>query len=214
MFTIKKLAICWALLGAVAVMGATVFDAALKEVAATVEKESPPYVAVSDAEAVRLDFERCTHYGEFELELIRRRSSCEEFFSQPIEQIAEVSQNHHRQAYYRDVDYRVNTRDSELRTRRETFFVGLLIVAGVALLLWFISSVMPRFVAAGKAVRQRAPSFSDLKAMGENRKVRKAESEFATLKNLYENGLISQEMFEKRKDELKAALSSNRMFHE
>mgnify|MGYP001154135784 CR=1 FL=1 len=71
--------------------------------------------------------------------------------------------------------------------------------------------------AGGRKVRMLvAPgeACNDLKALGANRKVRQAESDFQTAKNLHDNGLISDEMFEKRKTELKEALSANKVFQD
>lgn len=51
-----------------------------------------------------------------------------------------------------------------------------------------------------------------LKGMAANRKLRQAENDFSTLKNLYENGLITEEMFLQRKDQLKSILGSNEVF--
>jgi hypothetical protein len=43
-------------------------------------------------------------------------------------------------------------------------------------------------------------------------KLRQAEKEFVTLNNLHDNGLISDDIFLKRKAELTAALGSDEMF--
>jgi hypothetical protein len=56
------------------------------------------------------------------------------------------------------------------------------------------------------------PPLPNIKALNAGRKLRQAEKEFETLKNLHDNGLITDEMFLKRKAELKASLGGNEMF--
>lgn len=53
------------------------------------------------------------------------------------------------------------------------------------------------------------PPSPNIKEMNAGRKLRQAEADFVTLKNLYDNGLITEEIFSQRKADLKAALSNN-----
>lgn len=65
-----------------------------------------------------------------------------------------------------------------------------------------------------KSIKKAAPIMPNIRALDIGRKlhagheIRQTEKDFATLKNLYDNGLITGEMFLKRK----AALGSNEMF--
>jgi len=215
MITTKKLIACWAALGIILVAGNVAYDVLKKEAVVIAAKEAPPYVPVSDGEAVRLDYETCTHDPSYELMLLKAGSSCQEYFSQPMEKIAESAQKSHRYSYdAREVESRVNARQSELRKNLEMFYYALIIAASAAFLFWAKSTVLPRLIAMKDAVRERAPSADDLKTLGANRKMRKVESDFAALKSLHDNDMISDEMFEKRKEELKASLGTNSAFRD
>lgn len=61
-------------------------------------------------------------------------------------------------------------------------------------------------------MKEVAPSAPNIKGLTAGRKLRQAETDFVTLKNLHENGLITDEMFAKRKEDLKAALGNNEIF--
>ncbi|HJV02083.1 MAG TPA: hypothetical protein VJ752_16205 [Burkholderiaceae bacterium] len=76
---------------------------------------------------------------------------------------------------------------------------------------WLTSSVVPR-------IRKRLEGIDVtriggvFRGMNARRKLRKAESDFITAKNLYENGLITEEMFLMRKNKLKHLLGHNALF--
>ena len=215
MITTQRLIACWIALGLALLGGNHAHDALQKEAVVIAAKEAPPYVSVSDVEAVRLRYEACKRDLSFEVMLFEAGSSCQEHFSKPVNEIAEDAQEIHRASYVeREVKSRVDARQSELRKNLETFYYGLIIAASAAFLLWCKSTVFPRLVALKNAIYEHAPSAKNLKALGANRKVRQAESEFVTLKNLHDNGLINDEMFEKRKEVLKASLSGNQVFQD
>lgn len=215
MINAKKLLACWAALGIALVVGNMAHSVLKKDATIVAAKEAPPYVPISDVEAVRLAYERCQEDVSFEIMLLQAGTSCKEYFSKPTEKTTQIAQEYLRDSYEtREVESRIDARQSKLRENFETFYYGLAFVAFALALLWCKSNVLPQLVTFKDAVRERAPSLSDLKALGANRKVRQAESDFATLKNLHDNGLIDGEMFKKRKDELKASLSNNQLFQE
>lgn len=83
----------------------------------------------------------------------------------------------------------------------------------LAIFKWLKFSALP-MMRDGLKTASSAPvgkAFRDLNAA---RKLRKAESDFLTAKTLYENGLITEEMFFKRKDELKQLLGDNELFRQ
>lgn len=215
MITTKKMILCWAALGIALAVGNMAHEVLQKEAAVIAVKEAPPYESVSDVEAVRLAYETCQRDVNFESMLLQTGTSCKEHFLKPTERTTQSAQEYHRDSYEkREVGSRIDARQSKLRENFETFYYVLAFAAFAVVLLWCKSTVLPRLVNFKDAVRERAPSISELKALGANRKVRQAESDFATLKNLHDNGLINDEMFKKRKDELKASLSSNQVFQE
>jgi hypothetical protein len=123
-----------------------------------------------------------------------------------------------RNAYRGNLDRKANDLSwpevKRLYSMQEIFCYVAAFAAVVVFLLWFRSTLLPRLVAVKDVVKERTPSASDFQALGANRKVRQAESDFQTLKNLHDNGLINDEMFEKRKAELKDALSANKLFQD
>lgn len=93
------------------------------------------------------------------------------------------------------------------------------LAALVAVCMWFRSTVVPfatgtLFPFAARGLSKIQPSFLSRQwnAAAANRKVRRAQSDFAALKNLHDNGLINEAMFAKRKKELQDDLSGNALF--
>jgi hypothetical protein len=219
MITTKKLIGYWAVLAIVTVLGHTLetdlhkkaFDAAVKRVTAP--------IGVTDAEAVQWDYEFCKQHPEMTQELVKAGQSCDTIFADPTPEVARAAQKHYR-------SYHANSQDpheegsgvwdevERLTTMFEVFYIVVSIAALLVFALWFKATLLPRLVAVKDLVKERTPSVGDLKDIGANRKVRQAESDFQTLKNLHENGLIDDEMFEKRKAVLKEALSANRAFQD
>ena len=76
-------------------------------------------------------------------------------------------------------------------------------------LKWFIAEILPFLRRGSRRLKEIRSWLPSIKALSENRRLRRAESDFLTLKNLYENGLITEEMFMARKSALKAVLGEN-----
>lgn len=105
--------------------------------------------------------------------------------------------------------------------RKTEDYIDMVFVVLYGLLAMYPLSVITNFLKAegmdnarnnlGK-MKEVAPSAPNIKGLTAGRKLRQAETDFVTLKNLHENGLITDEMFAKRKEDLKAALGNNEIF--
>jgi hypothetical protein len=95
------------------------------------------------------------------------------------------------------------------------FGIAYLTVGLFALLAfrkWFTSELLPIARRGLGKIKDAASIPHDLGEFNANRKLRQAESDFLTVKNLYDNGLITEEMLLQRKAELTAVLDSNQLF--
>lgn len=213
MITTKKLIACWVGLGITTAVSFKIFDKAEEE-AREASRSKFRYVELSDTQLIQMRYEKCHNSPSFRAELATYGSSCEKLYSNASEEMI----NSARIDYKSDLAHKA-FEDSwpeikKLNSMQEIFCYATAFAAVVVFLLWFKSVLLPRLVAVKDVVKERTPSASDLKALGANRKVRQAESDFQTAKNLHDNGLISDEMFEKRKTELKESLSANKVFQE
>lgn len=112
--------------------------------------------------------------------------------------------------------------DIASQIRKAGNYVDMVFVVLYGLLAIYPLSVITNFLKAegmenarhnlGK-MKEIAPSAPNTKGLTAGLKLRQAQSDFVTLKNLHDNGLITDEMFAQRKDELKAALGSNEIFN-
>lgn len=90
--------------------------------------------------------------------------------------------------------------------------IGLFVL--LIFLKWFVFKIQPL---AGRVFGKMCAATrlsQNLKDIYANRKLRQAEKDFLTVKNLYDNGLITEEMFLKRKDDLMAVLGGNGIFRD
>jgi hypothetical protein len=126
-----------------------------------------------------------------------------------------MSQDRHHQGFHQAEIYpRTVELEGRYLTYFERFLAFLWIAAAAAFLMWCRSTLLPIVGRFRAKLRDRSSLSVDLQSIGANRRVRQAESDFATLKNLHDNGLINDEMFNLRKEELKAALTSNKVFQQ
>jgi uncharacterized membrane protein len=86
-------------------------------------------------------------------------------------------------------------------------YAGLALLTGRTLFTWFVTEPVPAILRMMSKVKVALPVAMHVKEMKTSRKLRRTENDFTTLKNLFDNGLITEEVFLKRKDELKAVLS-------
>jgi len=211
--TTKKLIACWVGLGIITAVSFKIFDKA-EEDARQIASEKVPHVELSDAQLVQMDYEKCLKDRTRQIELAAYGSSCEKSYSDTSPEMIKIMRLSYRANIGLQIDELAWPEIKSLRSMKETFYHATAFAAVVVFLLWFKSVLLPRLVALRDVVKERTPSASDLKALGANRKVRQAENDFHTLKNLHDNGLINDEMFEKRKAELKEALSANKVFQD
>jgi len=215
MISSKKLLAYWAGIGVTVALANGVYDSLSKDVPERAEHEAQPYVAVSDQEAIMRQYRSCFQDKDLQLQLLAAGSSCEKLYSNPsAEMVKNAQEAMHWDYYGREIAPRIKERRSTLDGNLKLFLSAAAFAAATVFLLWCKSTLLPRLKAMKEVVRERAPSVEDVKALGANRKVRQAESDFQTLKNLHDNGLINDEMFEKRKEELKVALSANKVFQD
>lgn len=107
--------------------------------------------------------------------------------------------------------------EKEIRPRAETFEIAVAIMlsaVGILVLLYAGRAFVTWYSARrGEGGTQAAETFKGVgdvvqavKSQATSRKMRSAEREYRTLKNLHDNGLISDEKFDKRKNELRSIL--------
>jgi hypothetical protein len=209
----KKLLLVWFVLGLLAGIGTKVYSAKQDGAEAAAIKEAPPYVKVSDAEAIAKAIASCRDDANLSVQLMLAEATCESFYANRATDGIKLAQQSHREQFYRAEVY---PRERELETLYTTYFerylVCLSLAAGIAFLMWCRSTLLPLLGRFYGKLRDRASLPTDLQSIAANRRVRQAEADFATLKNLHDNGLINDEMFNLRKEELKAALVSNKVF--
>lgn len=78
-----------------------------------------------------------------------------------------------------------------------------------ALTRWFMGDGIRAMGAGLGRLKESVPIFCDFKSMAYKKKLRQAEKDFSTLKNLYENKLITEEMYLRRRGDLKAVLENS-----
>jgi hypothetical protein len=213
MITSKKLIAWWIGLGIAAALGGKAHDV-LEQEARNISAQEKPYVELTDAQAIRWGYEQCKQSTARQEGLAQSGYTCERLYSNPIPEIVSSARYDHRRAHSIEEYDRLRPKITRLDDNLELFYGAVGLGACAVFLLWCRSTLLPLLTRLKETVRERTPSPSELKALGANRKVRQAESDFVTLKNLHDNGLINDEMFEKRKDELKVALSANHVFRD
>lgn len=211
--TTKKLIACWVGLGIIAAVSVKVFDTARDEVTQT-ESARVPYVELSDAQLIQMEYRECLGDRTRRAQLAAYGSSCEQSYSNVSRDMIDAARLSYRAGVALKITQLAAPEIRKIDSMQEKFFYVVAFAAVVVSFLWFKSVLLPRLIAVKDVVKERTPSASDLKALGANRRVRQAESDFHTLKNLHDNGLINDEMFEKRKAELKEALSANKVFQD
>lgn len=215
MVTTKKLLAWLAGIGIAASLAASAHNILSEEVPERAERDARPYVPITDQEAIMRRYRRCFQDKEVQHQFLSAGVTCEQAYSNPsAEMVKNAQESDHWEYYGREVYPLIKERRDTLDSNFKAFLYAAAFAAVTVLLLWCKSTLLPKLSAMKDVVRERTPSVEDVKALGANRKVKQAESDFLTLKNLHDNGLIDDEMFEKRKDELKAALSTNKVFQD
>ncbi|WP_139089383.1 hypothetical protein [Janthinobacterium lividum] len=209
--TSKKLLISWFFLAVVAALGTVTHGVMMKEVPEIAAKEAPKYLPLTDLEAIKEALASCNKDVYQLADLAMAGGTCGSAYANPSARLVELSQESHKTRFYwKEIRPRVENLENGLNTNFTRLIVIVLLVAMVVFIIWCKSTLFS-FVVQGR-IKLRGLSFLDLKSKGPNRRVRQAESEFITIKNLHDNGLISDEMFLKRKEELQAALIRNEVF--
>lgn len=112
-----------------------------------------------------------------------------------------------------------------LKQRQVDNYIDMVFVVLYGLLAMYPLSVITKFVRDEGVENARhnlrkikesvpLPPTHNIKGLNAERKLRQAEADFVSLKNLHDNGLITDEMFSQRKAKLKAALASNEIFNQ
>lgn len=212
--TTKKLFVIWAFLGALSAVSFLIHTNTMKRAEEVAWQQAPRYVPLTDTAAVlEYSYNDCEEDPARELIFLYRNMDCNKAHANPTQRMVDEAIEIHKNKFYRrevlPLKYKV---EKASKSNTEFFMTTILGFAAAALLFWFKSVALPRLAKTKSDITERSDIAQNLKAAGANRKVRKAESDFSTIKNLHENGLISDEMFEKRKDELREALSENKIF--
>jgi len=173
-------------------------------------KAAPPYVPLSDERALAEAFAACLDdpkLGGLSF------TTCETIYENPSPELLKSAHESHSLAFDRA---EVFPRYEELQDQYLTYFEGFLVflglVAAAVFLLWCRSTLLPLALRFSAKLRDRSNLSAGIETFGATRQVRQAESDFATLKNLHDNGLIDDEMFNLRKEELRVALTANKVF--
>jgi hypothetical protein len=109
-----------------------------------------------------------------------------------------------------DYEYSI-ARSAETNVRDGTNFAfgsvyAILFIAGLwGLIRWFAANIWPK-IAGFAGTLHRSINWTE---MGATRRLRRAEDEFRTLKNLRDQGLIAEDVFVARKDKLRAAIRTD-----
>lgn len=183
---------------------------------------APPYVALSEKEALdrypayvgsvvsdreRFSILRCYRAGlPQEVRDCMNREVSEARTTNPP--LSGVHEEHARRYRMEEVDPVIE----KLRSYVFPWIFGVLyaliaLMAAAALKRWFISHGLPALCVKMVKLGWIAQNFA---AWRQGRSLRNAAREFADLTNLHQNGVISDELFLKRKAELSAALESGR----
>lgn len=170
-----------------------------------------PYVPLSDENALAEAFVECQNYS------VRRALSsftaCEMLYENPSSELLKSAHESHRLAFDRaEIFPRFEELQDQYLTYFERFLVFLGLTATAVFLLWCRSTLLPLAVKFHAKLRARSSLSTGIETFSATRQVRQAESDFATLKNLHDNGLIDDEMFHLRKEELRLALTANKVF--
>lgn len=169
------------------------------------KQSAPSFVPLTEKEALDGAVASCKGDSELPHLLALNGSNCEQLMARDGKSLLAAQYFSHRRAYEQE---HVEPRAEELRNRHHVFFGAVYVVIALfvlrAILKWFTAQVLPAIRSRAKRLKEAVPILANLK-------LHQAENDFATVKNLYENGLITEEMFLKRKAELRAALGENEL---
>jgi hypothetical protein len=169
-----------------------------------------PYVPLSDENALAEAFVACRNYSELHALSF---DECETLYENPSSELLKSAHESHRLVFDRaEIFPRFEELQDQYLTYFERFLVFLGLVAAAVFLLWCRSTLLPLVLRFSAKLRDRSNLSAGIETFGATRQVRQAESDFATLKNLHDNGLIDDEMFNLRKEELRVALTANKVF--
>jgi hypothetical protein len=169
------------------------------------QKYGPEYVPITEVEARKRAVIDC----ESSLHRKIRGETCGEITERQVEYQLEQDKYH----FDRDT---IAPLARQIKNGAAIAF-SIIYAAIILTALWvFFKWLVPlarRVLGRGMAsVSESSLDVPGLRRMNASRTLRKAEDDFRTLKSLHENGLITAEMFDKGKRDLKATLDNNEMF--
>jgi hypothetical protein len=208
--TTKKFILSCLVLLAFAWGGYIVYDAKYDAAYGVAHKAARPYVPLSDEDAIAEAFAECQNDPEL---LALSFRACDTIYENPSPKLLKAAHESHSLAFDRaEIFPRVHELQDQYLTYFERFLVFLGLTATAVFLLWCRSTLLPLAVKFHAKLRARSSLSTGIETFSATRQVRQAESDFATLKNLHDNGLIDDEMFHLRKEELRLALTANKVF--
>lgn len=113
-----------------------------------------------------------------------------------------------REGHLAAYEYDISGRAREVRSTLEGTLAGALALLGLAALWALCRALYTKFAPVVRAGTRLATSSLDggVSEVMQRRRFNKAEKDFQTLKSLYENGLITEDVFNQRKDLLTQTL--------
>lgn len=217
--TIKALLVRYILLAVCLVGLGAAHSALLEHVPAIARHYAPPYVPLVKEEANKRATEtykasttNCDnpsdYMGEYLCKMRLTPSAPES-----VEQLERKEYESHRWLYTQREILPLQEK-LETATRLGFGMLYFIIAISALILTWrsFKSSRLPGLFGRIQDRRRSVRFRSNLKDVLAGHRLRNAEDEFRALKNLHDNGLITDDMFAMRKEELRMKLDGNEIF--